>query len=361
MKSILEIKNEFLELGENLNLDWYFLETKDKIKEKFFDFDHSSNIVKLLVEVQGTQFEGRNERIEDISINDEVNIKREPNNKYNNLNLAVLNNAGDSLGNLSADICNTLSPLIDSKIIVIDSAKVAYVEPLSKRSARCKKSLLTIKMQLYFEEPQLDNNNMSIVCILGGDQTRTWAQELSVIKCLIPMHEAKLLFEIYNRFNDEYNNDDMNYFGLDNLSDEVAYARQCMKSEQEKNLSYDKLYEEDYFLAYFKRIIKEENDRYGVLEKYIPSDEYIDEGFYSLKDIIYNNAIDEEKYYWFDQCRVSKEDYDFQSGGGFNHWYEVAELYRTDEKLPFDLNDEDIVSIFGFEKFEAFGDLSYGC
>lgn len=361
MKSIIELKKDLFELGEGFNKGWYYLETKDKINMPFYEYDQSSNKMILLAEVQGTQYEGRNPRIENIKINDKVLVKREPNNKYNNLNLSVLNDNNESLGNLSVDVCNVLSPLLDKKIAIIDSSKAIYVEPLSKRSSKCKKSLLTIKLQIHFEELETGLNKGSIICILGGDQTRIWAQELSVIKCSIPLQEAKLLFEIYNRFNDEYNNENLDYFGLDNLCDEVTYARERMKLEKLKDFSYEKIYESDNFLEYLKTIIQEEKNRYSTLEKYIPNEKFIEDDFYSLKDIIYEYALDEKKYYWFEQCRVSKAEYEKYTGYGFNHWYEIAELYRADCNLPFDLNDEDIVSIFGFEKFEAFGDLSYGC
>lgn len=354
MKSILELK----EFGERLNAGWWCLETREKINIPFYTYDQSLNKMTLLVEVQGTQYEGRNSRIENIKINDNVIIEREPNNKYNNLNLSVLNDNNESLGNLSAYVCDILSPLLDDNIITIDSSKVIYVEPLSKRSSKCKKSLLTINLELHLEELEIGSNDGSIVCILGGDQTRTWSQELSVIKCSIPLQEAKLLFEIYNRFYDEYNDENLNYFGLDNLYDEVIYAREHMELEKVKDFSYERIYESDNLLEYMRTIVQEEKNRYGIIEKYISNDTFCEDDF-SLKDLIYEYALDEKKYYWFEQCRVSKTEYEQYTGNTFNHWYEIAELYRPDSDLPFDLNDEDIVSIFGFEKFEAFGDLSY--
>lgn len=153
----------------------------------------------------------------------------------------------------------------------------------------------------------------------------------------------------------------LDYFGLDNLYDEVIYARKHMKLEKVKDYSYEKIYESDNFVEYMKTIIQKEKNRYGILEKYIPNDKFLEDDFYSLKDIIYEYALYEKKYYWFEQCRVNKTEFEQYTGYKFNHWYEIAELYKSDSNLPFDLGDEDIVSIFGFEKFEDFGDLSYGC
>lgn len=213
------------------------------------------------------------------------------------------------------------------------------------------------------EKSQLNEKEVgSIICLLGGDQIRIWAQELSVIKSSIPLEDAMLLFEIYNRSNDEYYNDSFGYLGLDNLAEEVKYARKLMKENEVDNYSYKQEYDADSFLEYMKIVIKKEKDRYGKLEKYLPEldDEMLEEDF-SFKDLLYQYVISEEKYYWADQCRVNKREFEYCFGYGFNHWYEIVELYDPNEKLPFDLSDEDIVSIFGFEKFKAFADLSYGC
>lgn len=203
----------------------------------------------------------------------------------------------------------------------------------------------------------------SIICLLGGDQTRIWAQELSVIKSSITLKDAILLFEIYNRANDEYNNNNFGYLGLDNLAEEVEYARKQMNDNRIDTYSYEQEYNADSFIEYMRIILEKEEERYGDLKKYLPESDCneIFEGNFTFKDLLYKYAISEEKYYWVDQCRVSKKDFEFSTGLEFNHWYEIAELYDPSEKLPFDFFDEEIVSIFGFKKFKAFGDLSYGC
>ena len=50
------------------------------------------------------------------------------------------------------------------------------------------------------EEIRLDNSNGCTICILGGDQIRMWAQELTVYQCSIPMAHAKDLFADTGRF-----------------------------------------------------------------------------------------------------------------------------------------------------------------
>lgn len=207
----------------------------------------------------------------------------------------------------------------------------------------------------------MSDNTKSLICILGGDQTHCWSQSLQIIECNIPLEISKKIFEIYNRFNDEYNNEgEYNYLGLDNLAEEVKFAREKMQKEKVKELSYNEDYEAEDFWDYIQKACKNEKERYeGVLDYIKKLD--VDEENLTLTDIFMNKKLTEKNYYWLDQCRVTDDEWFDETAGGFNHWYEVMELYDADKKLPFDLNDEDIVSIFGFEKFVAFADLSYGC
>ena len=88
----------------------------------------------------------------------------------------------------------------------------------------------------------------------------------------------------------------------------------------------------------------------------------VDDYFENRLDNIFRRyEVECNTYYWLDQTRVTDKKWDIETMAGFNHWYDVAELYSPEQELPFELKDEDIVSIFGFGKFEAFADLSYGC
>ena len=196
-----------------------------------------------------------------------------------------------------------------------------------------------------------------VVAFVGGDQTRTWIQELNVWYCSIPVEEAKLLFEIHNRMYDEYNDEknDTSYLGLDNLEEEVILARKKMRENKEENVDYSEIAynEEDKYSGYLKAIDKNP-DRYECIKKYLIKDEE----FFDLKNIISNYIVKTESYYWLNQTHVSQDEY--MENYDCNHWYEICELYEGSE-LPFDVSDEDIVSIFGFNKFVAFADMSYGC
>lgn len=350
----LKSKRELIDHIESTNR-W----SNDKTKT-YGSYNPSKNELILSIEVVGTAYEGRTDRIENVSINDEIILLREKDNKYNTKNIAVLNKNKESLGNLSENDCEYISPLIDSNILEIKKSKVSYVEPLSKRSKNCKKALLYIEITMSFKEETYTNDEYCTLCLLEGDQTHCWVQKLNIIKCNIPTKDAKLLFEIYNRIGDEYNSDADGYFGLDNLREEVMYHRKKIKEEMVKGLSYDGITTDDDLVEDMLKMIKKEPDRYKGLDKYLKniSEEY---GYITLKHIFMEYAVSETEYYWIDQCQVSKEEWEAENDFGFNHWYSVVELYDAESKLPFDLSDEDIVTIFGFNKFIAFADLSYGC
>ena len=75
---------------------------------------------------------------------------REAKNQYNSNNLTVQNEFGESLGNISASVCDAVSPLIDKNLLEIHSVRVSRVEPKSKRGKRAKKAILFVEMRLKF-------------------------------------------------------------------------------------------------------------------------------------------------------------------------------------------------------------------
>lgn len=208
------------------------------------------------------------------------------------------------------------------------------------------------------------------VCFLSGDQSNCWFQTLKVYHCAMDVKEAALIFELHNRFHNEYNaeNNGLFYLGLDNLVDEVVVARKKMRDEMNPSLDYSGPSDDVDEIDFIKKQIKAFPNRYGVIEKYFVSDNYgwdnfddacfMDDGF---EQIFARQAMcKRDEYYWIDQTRVTEEEFDEESEFGFSHWYQVAELFGAGE-LPVDLADEDTVSIFGTGKFVAFADLSYGC
>ena len=317
-----------------------------------FNVDKEEAVVTL--EVVGTQFEGRAQRIEKIRKGEILHLVREPQNEKDDQNISVRNKNGESLGNLPTHANRLLAPVMDQQLAKKITAKVCEVVPLSKRGSRAKKAILKLEITL-----ELPGVVCSTVCKLGGDQVNIWAQHLTVHYCTLPTKQLKLLFEAYNRYNNEYEKldkgeNDTSYAGLDNLEEEIRAARAKMLAERVAGLDYSKgnIGDNIWCGTYFQMLINSEPERYGSLKEYhLPA-------YAGLEEIVQEFTLAEKHYYWLDQTRVTVEE--FEELDGYNHWYEVMELYDGKE-LPVDLNDEDIVSIFGCGKFEAFADLSYGC
>lgn len=95
-------------------------------------------------EVQGTQYEGRTDRIEKLKVGDKLKLIRELDNEHDHNAIEITNRSG-SIGHLPWDAANILSPVIDSGLFTAE-AEVIDVTPLSKRSSRAKKALLYVKI-----------------------------------------------------------------------------------------------------------------------------------------------------------------------------------------------------------------------
>ena len=129
------------------------------LAEEIFDsaiykksYDQATGILMFETEVTGTAYEGRSERIESIKEGKNVKLKRDPDNLYDKNALGVYNIKGESLGNMPVDIAAILSPLIDGKLVKIESAKASYVEPLSKRGKRARKAILHVEVHIKLKE-----------------------------------------------------------------------------------------------------------------------------------------------------------------------------------------------------------------
>ena len=114
-----------------------------------------------------------------------------------------------------------------------------------------------------------------------------------------------------------------------------------------------------YFIDSLKIAVKKEPKRYGHLLKYYTADE-LTNGYIEFKEAFDKNVLDEETYFWVEQTRVDEKEYTQAAGDWQHHWYEIMEAFEGD-KIPLNLNDPNVVSIFGTGKFIAFTDLSYGC
>lgn len=254
---------------------------------------------------------------------------------------------------------------------VLDTDYLIYGEPYGMETKKYERALELIdrgkNIKLLSEREFFSGGQTAsgdgegcVLCLVEGDQVKCWVQNIKVIRSSIPLEEAKLIFELYNVTVGEYakiaeKDEDFSYAGLSGLVDEIKQARKLMKdSDIPKPLMMEKMSDDDAFEDRGKmmaKMILKYPKRYGCLKKY-------NIGYWEEE---WENIFGEpsEEYFWIDMMKVTKEQY-YRYASELHHVYKVAEIFAPGE-LPFDLNDEDTVSIFGTGKFEAFADFSYGC
>lgn len=110
-------------------------------------FDPSTGEVHIRFEARGTRYDGRTERIEKIKSGDPIQIVRDEANKFNTNNFILCTGKGQNVGNMPAELCNAIAPLYDMGAVTIVSAKVSFVEPISKRSRHAKQAILFVEME----------------------------------------------------------------------------------------------------------------------------------------------------------------------------------------------------------------------
>lgn len=269
---------------------------------------------------------------------------------------------GRKIGHISSYVCNQLAILVGAGEAQVIDPKASFVKPLSQRPPRSKVPLLHISFDVKLKEETQHHlkthGDGCILCCLGGDHQRIWAQKLEVMHLSLPLEQAKLVFELYNRIHDEYlNPQEPGYAGLDDLDKEILAARKKMQASMVKGLSYKAPDADEEDIFNFGEValgmIRRDYSRYGSIEGLIDAEDF------SPLETLTRYKDDEAVYCWWDMSRMLESEYDRHYTGS-SHWYDIMELYAPG-KMPFDLKDQDIVSIFGFDKFEAFADLSYGC
>lgn len=96
------------------------------------------------IEVAGTQYEGRSERIEKIKVGDRLKLVREPDNEYDKNAIDIRNEIG-SLGHIPIEITEDLASLLDLGIPC--AAIVTEVIPRSARGAKARKAILKVRLE----------------------------------------------------------------------------------------------------------------------------------------------------------------------------------------------------------------------
>ena len=112
----------------------------------FFDEENGEFIIHF--EAKGTRYDGRTFVIERIEKDDPVTIVREKENPFNSNNFTILNQYGENVGNMPAEMCNALAPLYDEGQIEIIDSRVSFVEHITERSRYAKQAILFIELKM---------------------------------------------------------------------------------------------------------------------------------------------------------------------------------------------------------------------
>ena len=339
-------------VDESSNLVNFSPKIRDTLKSmaesKWLSYDEETDIVKICdLALTHTSSSKRVSAIDELEAGTKLDLKVDGGEII----------AIDSLGREIGD-CSNISDVF-AEALENGDIKVVSVVANKITEKGTKKPLVNVTIDIKLL-PVDHSDAKCIFALTEGDQVQGWAQRIEVIYSNMPVDDAKLLFEIYNRRNDEYlgGNDDTSYAGLDNLADEITEARKKMRSEMKAGDNYSEFECDDNdFAQILSKAIKENSDKYGNLLKYTGYINPDNIRYVDFTDIYEKTILDKETYYWIDQVRCSFEEYE---GLSFNHFYSVAELFEGNT-LPIDFKDEDVISTFGTKKFIAFADLSYGC
>lgn len=137
--------NQKFELSKTVEPDYFEPGMMENLDQYKGEYDESNNMITLRVDAKGLRYDNRTQNLERLSVGEPVDIVRESGNLYNSNNF-MIKNKNYSLGNLPAELCNTLAPLYDSGYATVLSAEVSYIEKLRDRSRYAKQGVLFIEM-----------------------------------------------------------------------------------------------------------------------------------------------------------------------------------------------------------------------
>ena len=136
------------ELSKTVGPDYFEPGMMEYLDQSFGSVNEATGEMILRFECRGTRYEGRTERIENVHLGDEIRIEREKETPYDPNSFVIMDQKGQSLGNVPAAISSALAPLYDSGNVVFEIAFVSFVEPISKRSRHAKQAILFVELHL---------------------------------------------------------------------------------------------------------------------------------------------------------------------------------------------------------------------
>ncbi len=140
--------NDKYQLSLTRDEDYFEPGMMENLEQYKGEYDETKNTITLRVESKGMRYENRTQNLEKISVNDSIQIKRDSANTFNSNNFTIESENGLTLGNLPADLCNTLAPLYDSGYATILTSTVSYIEKLRERSRYAKQGVMFVELHI---------------------------------------------------------------------------------------------------------------------------------------------------------------------------------------------------------------------
>ena len=144
----LEKLHARLELSKTIQPDYFEPGMMEHLDQYEGRYDASTGEILLRFGVKGTRYEGRTEAIEAVKLGDSILVVRQTDNPHNPNNFTLVADRGQNVGNMPADLCDALAPLVDAGVLAVESACISYVEPLSRRSRYAKQAVLFVELHL---------------------------------------------------------------------------------------------------------------------------------------------------------------------------------------------------------------------
>ena len=136
------------ELSTSIGPDWYEPGLMENLDQYLGVFDENTNTITMRAESKGLRYDERTPRLDYLSVGDPIHLVREPDNPFNSNNIRITSENGEDLGNMSADLCNAIAPLLDAGSLIIRSSSVSYIERIRDRSRYARQGVLFVEITI---------------------------------------------------------------------------------------------------------------------------------------------------------------------------------------------------------------------
>ena len=134
------------QMSDKLENNFYNPGEMEFLNQTDGEYDENTGEFTIRFESKGTRYDGRTQIIENVSVDEKIHVIRDEKNKYNPNNFVLYTDRKWDVGNMPAELCNVIAPLYDAGYIKFSSAKVSYVEPITKRNKHAKQAVLFVQL-----------------------------------------------------------------------------------------------------------------------------------------------------------------------------------------------------------------------